>query len=249
MEPVKTKTGQDVTMAFEKILKRSQGRTPQKLQTDDGKEFYNKHFQALMKQKNIHHFPTSGDTKASIVERFNRTLKERLYRYFTIKNTLTFLPVLQDVVLGYNRSYHSSIKMAPNKVTASSQEEVWNNLYAKRLNAKRLKPKFKVNDRVRLNKKHRVFKKGYLSGWTEEVFIVSRVVPGSVVTYKIKEMDDTPLEGTFYSQDLEKVTVSDDDLYRVEKVLKRKGNKLLVRWKGWPDKYDSWIDKKDVKKL
>jgi len=139
--------------------------------------------------------------------------------------------------------------MAPDKVTASNQEEVWNNLYAKRLNAKHLKPKFKVNDRVRLNKKFRTFKKGYLPGWTEEVFIVSRVIPGSVVTYKIKEMDDTPLEGTFYSQDLQKVTVSDDDLYRVEKVLKRKGNKLLVRWKGWSDKYDSWIDKKDVKKL
>ena len=249
VEPVKTKSGQDVATAFEKILKRSQGRQSQKLQTDDGKEFYNKHFQALMKRKNIHHFSTSGDTKASIVERFNRTLKERLYRYFTIKNTLTFLPVLQDLVLGYNRSYHSSIKMAPGKVTVSNQGEVWNNLYSKRLNAKRLIPKFKVNDRVRLNKKNRVFKKGYLPGWTEEVFIVSKVVPGSVVTYKIKEMDDTPLEGTFYSQDLQKVTVSDDDLYRVGKVLKRKGDKLLVRWKGWPDKYDRWIDKKDVKKL
>ena len=87
--------------------------------------------------------------------------------------------------------------MAPNKVTASNQE-VWNHLYAKHL-----KPKFKVNDRARLNKKHRVFKKGYLPGGTEEVFIVSRVVPGSVVPYRIKEiikeMDDTPLEGTFYS--------------------------------------------------
>ena len=237
-----------MTTAFEKILKQSQGRQPQNLQTDNGKEFYNKHFQALMKRKNIHHFSTSRDTKASVVERFNCTLKERSYRYFTIKNTLTFLSMLQDLVWGYNRLYHSSIKMAPNKVTASNQE-VWNNLYAKHLNAKRLKPKFKVNDRVRLNKKFRTFKKGYLPGWTEEVFIVSRVIPGSVVTYKIKEMDDTPLEGTFYSQDLQKVTVSDDDLYRVDKVLKQKGNKLLVRWKGWSDKYDSWIEKKDVKKL
>ena len=77
VEPVKTKTGKAVTEAFEKILKRSQGRQPQNLQTDNGKEFYNKHFQALMKQKNIHHFSTSRDTKASVVERFNHTLKER----------------------------------------------------------------------------------------------------------------------------------------------------------------------------
>jgi len=160
VEPVKTKSGQDVTIAFEKILKRSQGRQPQNLETDDGKEFDKKHSQALMKRKNIRHFSTSGDTEASVVERFNRTLKERLYQYFTIKNTLTFLTVLQDLVLGYNRSYHRSIKMVPDKVTASNQQEVWNNLYAKRLNAKCLKPKFKVNDPVRLNKKFRTFKKG-----------------------------------------------------------------------------------------
>ena len=68
VEPVKTKSGQDMTTAFEQILKRSQRRQPHKLQTDDGKEFYNKYFQALMKRKNIHHFSTSGDTKACIVE-------------------------------------------------------------------------------------------------------------------------------------------------------------------------------------
>ena len=139
--------------------------------------------------------------------------------------------MLQDVVLGYNRSCHRSIKMAPDKVTPSNQEEVWNNLFSKRLNTKRHKPKFKVNNRVRLNNKFRTFKKGYLPGWTEEVFIVTRVVPGSVVTYRIKEMDDTPLEGTFYSQDVQKVTVPS------RKSVETIGNKLLVRWKGWPDKY------------
>ena len=75
VQPVKNKTGKAVTEAMAKILKG--GRKPINLQTDDGKEFYNKTFQALMKQKGIHHFSTSGDTKASVVERFNRTLKER----------------------------------------------------------------------------------------------------------------------------------------------------------------------------
>ena len=118
LQPVKNKTGQAVTAAFEKILK--EGRKPINLQTDDGKEFYNKTFQALMKRKGIHHFSTSGDTKASVVERFNRTLKQRLYQYFTVKNTLNFVPVLQDLVQGYNRSYHHSIKRAPNEVTETN---------------------------------------------------------------------------------------------------------------------------------
>ena len=246
VEPLKSKTGTAVTEAFRRILKRAEGRKPQKLQTDDGKEFYNKTFQTLMKDRDIHHFSTKGDTKASVVERFNRTLKGRMYRYFTAANTLKYVPVLQALVKGYNSSYHRSIGMAPSKVDSRNEREVWNRLYAKRLQSKKRKPTLKVGDRVRLNKKFRTFKKSYLPGWTEEVFIVSRVVPGTVNTYKLKEMDDTPMEGTFYAQDLQKVTVSDDQLYRIEKVLKRKGNKLFVQWKGWPDKYNSWIDKKDV---
>ena len=172
MEPVKSKTGKDVTAAFEKILKRSDGHQPVKLQTDDGKEFYNKTFQALMTRKGIHHFSTSGDTKASVVERFNRTLKKRMYRYFTVKNTLKYLPVVKELVTGYNRSYHRSIKMAPEKVTMSNEGRVWKTLYGPRLGAKRKTAKLKVGDRVRLNKKYRVFKKSFLPGWTEEVFLL-----------------------------------------------------------------------------
>ena len=116
VEPVKSKTGKDVTAAFKKILKRSSGRRPVKLQTDDSKEFY-KTFHDLMKRKDIRHFSTLGDTKASVVERFNRMLKKRLYRYFTVKNTLSYLSVLKELVAGYNRSYHRSIKIAPEKVS------------------------------------------------------------------------------------------------------------------------------------
>ena len=85
--------------------------------------------QALMKQKDIHHFSTSGNTKARVVEWFNRTLKQCLYHYFTMKNTLNFVYVLQDLVKGYNRSDHRIIKMAPNQVTVTNSPEVWETLY------------------------------------------------------------------------------------------------------------------------
>ena len=102
-------------------------------------------------------------------------------------------------------------------------------------------PKCRVGDRVRLNKKHRPFKKGYLPGWTEEVFVVTHVRRHPVVTYRLSEWDGTPIKGTFHEPDVQKVQVSDDSLFRVEKVLKRKGRNALVRWKGRPAKYDSWI--------
>ena len=77
-QPIKKKTGKDVNEAFAKILKSANGRKPQNLQTDARKEIYSQVFQNLMKQQNIHHFSTDGDAKASIVERFNRTLKSKL---------------------------------------------------------------------------------------------------------------------------------------------------------------------------
>ena len=74
-----------------------------------------------------------------------------------------------------------------------------------------------MGDRVRLSKKHCPFKKGYLPGWMEEILIVIRVVRGPVVTYKLEDWDGTPLEGSFYEQDVQKVTVPDNTLLRVER--------------------------------
>ena len=91
-----------------------------------------------------------------------------------------------------------------------------------------------------------MFKKSYLAGWTEEVFLVSEVRPGHVNSYKIVEWDGTPIKGTFYKEDLQKVDVRDDDVFRVEKIVRRQGNDVLVRWKGWPTKYDSWVKKRDI---
>ena len=105
-----------------------------------------------------------------------------------------------------------------------------------------------MGDRVRLNKKFRPFKKGYLPGWIERVFVVRQVSKGTIPTYKIEEWDGSSLKATFYEEDLQKVNVTDDDTFRIEKIVKRKGNKVLVQWKGWPQKYNSWIEKGQLTK-
>ena len=113
-------------------------------------------------------------------------------------------------------------------VTASNEHKILYRLYGKK-NGKKIIPKCNVGDNVRLNKKFRPFKKGYLPGWTEEIFLVKKVyttVP--VVTYKLTEFDGTPIKGTFYEQDVQKVVLADDALFRIDQVLKRKGNQVFV---------------------
>lgn len=133
--------------------------------------------------------------------------------------------------------------MAPNQVTEANSPLVYENLYAKK---KFKKPSLKLGDRVRLNKKFRPFKKSYLPGLTEDVFVIGESCVGPVATYKLEEWDGSPLKDTFYEQDLQKVNVTDDDIFRIENIVKRKGNKILVQWKGWPDKYNIWLKKRLV---
>ena len=127
MQPFKAQTGVALVKAFDKILK--QGRQPNRLQTDRGTEVYNRRFQRWVKDQWIDHFSTEGDAKAAVVERFNRTLKERLYRYFTAANTLRFDNELPQLVQGYNATPHWSIGMAPQDVTWDNEEAVWKRLY------------------------------------------------------------------------------------------------------------------------
>ncbi|KAF7642729.1 hypothetical protein LDENG_00252410 [Lucifuga dentata] len=115
---LKRKTAREVVRAFESVFKESQ--TPEKLQTGASKEFFNKSFQALMKKHGIIHFVTDSDLKPSVSEKFNRTLKTRMWRYFTANNTRRYLNILQDLVKSYNHSYHTSIKMAPMQVTSEN---------------------------------------------------------------------------------------------------------------------------------
>ena len=145
-------------------------------------------------EQKINHFNTQSDTKASVVERFNKTLKQRLYRALTANATLKYLDFLPDLVKGYNASVHNATGVAPKNVTMYNDGKVWKKLYSKKLfGASRISRKstLKAGDKVMLSKVRRTFKKGYLPGWTEEIFIVDRVLNTYVPSYKIKEYDET----------------------------------------------------------
>jgi len=240
--PLKTKSPRDVKAAFVGIFE-SSGRIPRRLQTDAGKEFYGKEMQTFLKQHNIHHFSSFSEKKASIVERVNKTLKERMWKYFTAKSTYKWTDVLDKLVEGYNSSFHRTIKMKPVDVNKSNENQVWNNIYfSEKINSR--KGKFKEGDLVRINKyKRKLFDKGYLPAWTEEIFRVSNVHNTSPITYSLVDWNNETIEGRFYDAELQKVI--DKGEYRIEKVIKsrtRKGKKeALVKWFGWPEKFNQWL--------
>ena len=124
--PMKNKSAASLVAALDtKFIKG----WPKTLQTDQGLEFLNKSVQALLKKHGIHHFSThNAETKASVVESFNRTLKTRIWRYFTKHQTWRYIDVLQDLVQSYNNTPHRSIGMAPSQVIPQNQEEVWQRL-------------------------------------------------------------------------------------------------------------------------
>ena len=125
--PLKNKTGPSLVEAFKLIL--ASGRKPEKVMTDQGTEFFNKHFKPLMKEEDIELYNTYNETKASIVERSIRVLKTKMWRYFTAKKTMRYIDVLPDLVYSYNHSVHRSIKMKPTQVTSDNEKQVWHTLY------------------------------------------------------------------------------------------------------------------------
>ncbi|CAL1264761.1 unnamed protein product [Larinioides sclopetarius] len=132
--PLKRKRGEDITNAFKVIFK---DRRPRYLQTDQGTEFKNEKFQHFLKENKIKFFTTFNATKASVVERFNRTLKTKMYKYFTFKNTHNYIDVLDQLVHSYNHTYHSSIKRAPVEVNSENEQDVCSTLYGNMENSKR----------------------------------------------------------------------------------------------------------------
>ena len=245
--PLKDKKGETVTEAFKTILK--EGRKPQYLWVDKGKEYHNKHVKELLDKNKITLYSTENEEKSSVCERWNRTIKSKMWKQFTVQGNTMYLDMLPKILKQYNNTKHSSIKMTPIEASKKNNEGlVYFNLYGDMETLKQ-KPKFKKGDKVRISKyKRNVFDKGYTPNWSEELFTIDKIQSTIPITYKIKDLNNEEIKGSFYEPEL---LEAKQDVFRIDKVIRRdyKKKQVLVKWKGYSDEFNSWIPIKNLKNI
>ena len=233
--PLKDKKGVSTATAFQSILKQSD-RKPNKIWVDKGSEFYNASFKKWLQDNDFVMYSTNNEGKSVVAERFIRTLKSKIYKHMTSISRNVYIDKLDDIVDKYNNTYHTTIKM--------KSIDVKDNTYInidKEINTK--DPKFKVGGRVRISKYKNIFAKGYTPNWSEEVFIIKKVKNTVPWTYVINDLNGEEITRTFYEKELQK---TNQEEFRIEKVIKRKSNKIYVKWRGYHNSLNSWIEKKDL---
>ena len=238
--PLKDKKTESVSLAFDTIFTKSK-RKPEKLWTDKGSEFISKHFKDFLKTHNITLYHIQNEEKSSIVERWNKTMKNKMWKMFSANSNTVYWDKLDKLVDDYNNTYHYSIKMTPTEASKKENEkQVFANLYEDEIYLKPKNPKFSLRDKVRISKY-----KGYTPNWTEEVFVIDKVNLTKPVTYNVIDLLGEKVEGSFYEKELQKAK---QQTFRIEKVVRRdnKKKKALVKWKGYSDKFNSWVSYKDL---
>ena len=237
--PAKSKSAEDITNAMKSVLIHS--RKPKSLQVDSGSEFFNAKFKLLMQKYKINLYSSYSNLKATIVERFNRTLKGWMWKYFSLRGNYKWVDILTDLVKRYNRKVHRTIGKKPQDVNSKNEASILKKFHAAEKMLKKEKPKFKVGDKVRISKSKHIFEKGYTANWSTEIFTIVRVAKTKPVTYHLEDYKGESISGGFYEQEISRVKYP--DVYLVEKVLKRRKNQVYVKWLGFDDSHNSWIDK------
>lgn len=240
--PIKSKSGPDVMQALKSILD-SLGHPIRLLHVDMGKEFYNKSVQRMLKERHIKLYSTFSVKKASIVERFNRTLKSKMWKRFSFNGSYKWVDLLATLIDEYNNTMHRTIHMTPNEVCVDNERLLLDTVYRyKQPIAQRAK--YKPGDLVRMSKHKHVFEKGYTPNWTTEVFRITRVLNTSPITYRIEDLEGNEINGAIYTEELQRA--NNPNLYLVERIERKRGARALVKWLGFSSAHNSWIDIVDL---
>ncbi len=271
-------TGNSTCKVFESILNHLI-KPCENLRTDRGVDFTSVVFKNLMTKYHINHFFSDPPHKSCVAERGISTVKHKLAKYMVFKNTKTWYKALSLVVDSYNHTVHSVIGLSPASVTDADTTSIWRELYEKdfaryphitdsdmkkiysikdeKVTKKKIHHaydsptyKLKVGDVVRLSVQRYVFMRRYSQKWTNEYFFVAdRSVVQGFNMYTVKDTLNELVTGKFYEKDLLRVYIPHNTTFRVSKVLKRQGNRLLVKWEGWSNRFNSWIEKSDIHDL
>ena len=246
--PTKRKTATEISNSLKNIIEVNK---PSKIEFDRGTEFYNAKFLKLLRDNGVKWYSSYGTpkTKNAIIERFNRTLKTRMFRVFTKQGSHRWIDMYQNLVDGYNNSKHRSIGMAPNKVTKRNERIVRKTLYPTIIKKAKYKTAyFKIGDSVRITRKKTTFQKGYEQTYSYEIFEVCRVnIRTYPVTYELRDYKGEQLKGAFYKEELQAVDKS-DGIYPVEKIVSKRTvrgrSEYLVKFLGYPEQY--WISQSNL---
>lgn len=250
------KTAQETATAFKSIL--AEGVKCESLRSDSGSEFIGHPFQEMLKEANIYHFKAYGSVKCGYIERFFRTFQTRYYRYAYKNNTSNFVDIVQQIVQSYNNTKHSVTGFKPNEVNSDNSLTLYDRVYTpillKRAKEK-LKSPFKVGDLVRISLSKEHFKKhSYTVSWSEEVFEVFFIITSHPLRFKLRDLKQEGISGSFYQQELKLANAknSDEINWKIERIISRRRvggvNKSLIKWWGFPNKFNTWIKNSDLKK-
>ena len=237
--PLKDKTATSVIKCF-KTFKTF----PSHLWIDKGGEFLNTEFKKFCKEKEINMYHTYGEHKASYIERFNRTLKQKIENHFIEQNTNKYIDVLDDIMKAYNNTKHKSIDETTHSVYFEDDEPT--QVFA--LGGAEI-PKYNAGDYVRISRTKGIFEKGYAPKWSKEVFKIRHVdINQDPVMYQLEDLLGEIIDGKFYEAELQKTALKDYAM--IEKVIKSKvvnGKKMyFVKYDGYDDKFNEWVDETKV---
>ena len=176
---LRSTTGQEMVLALKRMF--ASGRKPTHLRSDQGTEFVNRNVKALLKKEGVTFFVTHNVVKASYAERAIKTIKSRLVRYMTHKQTHRWIDILPKVTESYNQTYHRSIKRSPQSVKPTDSVELWKRQYdtipdsnSNRRHVSAVpKFKYKVGDLVSVSFLRRPFQREYDERWSRELFVVN----------------------------------------------------------------------------
>ena len=241
--PIKSKKISDIKPCFEKIFKE---RKPSYIWSDQESAFFSKEMLKFFEDNNVKIYYTFSNLKAVVIERFNRSLRELMIKSFVRNNNTVWYNILHELIKTYDNRYHRTIKMKPINVNKTNEKYIKNNFYTYDVTNK--KPKYKINDLVRISLKRRqLFDKPTANiKWSEELFKIYKINKFNVITYRLKDMNDKIIKGQFYEKELQ-LTKNITGEYVIEKVLKMSNDKAYVKWRNYDSSFNSWVNKSDIK--